>query len=170
MLRALKHFSRYYSNGPRIGNVRASTIPKRKNRPWDDKSIPSLEDFMFQRKVFKLYRAIVRAANRKCGIICEKKRKYSDYVLSIYWHITLEAPDKLMAKELIEYAKGEFLVSKNVSDKHEKRYLLSMGQNQFRDTCKGIGFSFPINIDFNDIKWWFSQNAEINYLVSVHTH
>ncbi|GMM33893.1 hypothetical protein DASC09_012180 [Saccharomycopsis crataegensis] len=126
MLRALKHFSRYYSNGPRIGNVKASTIPKRKNRPWDDKSIPSLEDFMFQRKVFKLYRAIVRAAN--------------------------QAPDKLMAKELIEYAKGEFLVSKNVSDKHEKRYLLSMGQNQFRDTCKGIGFSFPINIDFNDIK------------------
>lgn len=44
---------------------------KKRTRRLFDGPIPSLEDFIFQRKVFKLYRNIVRVAYRKSAILKE---------------------------------------------------------------------------------------------------
>ncbi|ODQ82079.1 hypothetical protein BABINDRAFT_59096 [Babjeviella inositovora NRRL Y-12698] len=92
-------------------------------RTFKASNIPSLDEFIFQKKVRKLYRRIVRTA--------------------------LKSPDRTTGRELIHFARDEFRHTKHVTDMDQRKYMLSMGMNQFRDVAKIMGLAVNDFTEFN---------------------
>ncbi|CAK7901735.1 hypothetical protein CAAN1_06S05468 [[Candida] anglica] len=79
-----------------------------KRRPVKD--FLSLDEWLFRKEVFKLYRNVVRAA-------------YKTH----------------QRNELLAYAKAEFKQNNNASELAQRKYLLNIGTKHFEDMSKSIG-------------------------------
>ncbi|CAH2352417.1 hypothetical protein CLIB1423_06S05974 [[Candida] railenensis] len=82
----------------------------------------SLNEWLFRKELFKLYRRIVRTAYK-----------------------THER------RELIEFAKGQFIQNKEVAELNQRKYLLNVGMKQFRDMSKTMGFSLDVGLKPSDL-------------------
>lgn len=97
-----------------------TTSPVLRRRPI--KEVFSLDEWLFRKEIFKLYRRIARTAYK-----------------------THER------RELLSYAKGEFIQNKKVEDMSQRKYLLNVGLRQFRDMSKTMGFLLDVGITPNDL-------------------
>ncbi|CAK7915367.1 hypothetical protein CAAN3_17S01442 [[Candida] anglica] len=79
-----------------------------KRRPVKD--FLSLDEWLFRKEVFKLYRNVVRAT-------------YKTH----------------QRNELLAYAKAEFKQNNNASELAQRKYLLNIGTKHFEDMSKSIG-------------------------------
>jgi hypothetical protein len=82
----------------------------------------SLDEWLFRKEIFKLYRRIVRTA--------------------------FKTHEK---KALVTYAKGEFQQNSKVLEMSQRRYLLNMGMRQYRDLSKTMGFLMDVNLALSDM-------------------
>lgn len=82
----------------------------------------SLNEWLFRKELFKLYRRIVRTAYK-----------------------THER------RELIEFAKGQFIQNKEVAELNQRKYLLNVGMKQFRDMSKTMGFLLDVGLKPSDL-------------------
>lgn len=86
------------------------------------KNALSLNEWLFRKEIFKLYKRIVRTAFR-----------------------THER------QALVVYAKGEFQQNSKVLEMSQRRYLLNMGMRQYRDMSKTMGILMDVNLPPSDM-------------------